>query len=103
MIVLSGINNDYYAFCNNCYQHYHTCNTCINQLICGFKNDHSEPQVVMKTVHQGFMTMQQQVKNPNLIAKHCTTCKCSWDRENCHKDNNGICCPNYQLNTEILK
>ena len=103
MIILYGVNNDVYPFCNNCFKSYHTCQLCQDKNICEFKNDHSEPQIIMQTIRQGYMTMQQQVKNPKLIAKHCTTCHCSWGKENCHKDDNGINCPNWQLKTDLLQ
>lgn len=96
LIVLYGTDNTVYPFCQNCYQYYHTCQLCQNANICGFMDDHSEPQVINQTVRQGFMVIQQQVKNPKLIDKHCTVCKCG-NNKNCNKDTNGVTCSNWQL------
>lgn len=83
--------------CTDCYNLIGSCRTCANANICNFKNDHSEPQVVSKTIQQGFMTMQTQVKNPHLVEKHCSTCRCSDVNNNCFKDDNGANCTNWQL------
>ena len=95
--------NEWYVFCPECYSHIHTCSTCRDGQVCPFQYDKSEPPYITKTIRQGFMTMQQQVKNPNLIAKHCTTCHCFWEKENCHKETNGVSCPNWQLKTDLLR
>ena len=47
--------------CKNCYSQFHTCGTCEIYPKCGFSEDRTEPQVVTKTIRQGFMTMQTQV------------------------------------------
>ena len=83
--------------CTDCYNSIGSCHTCVNVNTCNFKNDHSEPQVVSKTIQQGFMTMQTQVKNPHLVEKHCSTCRCSDVNNNCFKDDTGAGCPNWQL------
>ena len=83
--------------CSGCYNLIGSCYTCVNANICNFKNDHSEPQVVSKTIQQGFMTMQTQVKNPHLVEKHCSICRCSDVNNNCLKDDTGAECPNWQL------
>ena len=64
---------------------------------CGFRTDHTMPAYVTQNVRKGFMTMQTQVKNPNLVEKHCTTCRCSIDdRGTCGKENNaGSDCPHW--------
>ena len=103
MILLYGATDDIYPFCSECYEYHHTCRLCKNGNICNFKADKSEPQIVSQTIRQGFVTMQQQIKNPNLVKKHCASCKCSWNSENCHKDDNGVTCPNWQLKTEMLR
>lgn len=83
--------------CSDCYNLISSCHTCVNLNICNFRNDHSEPQMVSKTIQQGFMTMQTQVKNPRLVNKHCSTCRCSDINNNCFKDDTGAGCPNWQL------
>ena len=88
----------YYAVCENCLEYMGTCSTCQYQNDCAFSRDHSEPQIVMKQVQKGFMTMQTQVKNPNLVMKHCSVCRCSTadgDHE-CQKDEHGISCNHWQ-------
>jgi hypothetical protein len=87
-----------YIVCGNCLKIIGSCATCYYQNICGFKSDHSEPQIVMKTVQQGMMRMQTQVKNPNLIEKHCVNCRCSYDTQgSCQKDDNGVNCVNWKM------
>lgn len=92
-------NNNQLILCENCFNQLHTCNNCTYINICGFKNDHSEPQIVMQQTQKGFMTMQTQVKNPRLIQKHCPSCRCSYGHNdtNCMKDENGINCGSWEL------
>ena len=79
--------------CHDCRTKMYSCTTCSYKTECGFMSDHSEPPFVMKTVQQGFMTMQTQVKNPNLIEKHCINCRCSADAQGtCMKEENGANC-----------
>ena len=53
------------------------------------------PQVVMKTVRQGNMMMQTQVKNEERVQKFCPSC-CCWDKNHgCMKEFN-IGCINKQ-------
>ena len=100
LIVQEG--NDNYVVCPDHYAAFHSCQTCVRSNICGFKSDHSEPQIVMKTVRQGYMTMQTQVKNPNLIQKHCVKCGC-YKNDTCLKDESGQSCPSWQLQKEMLQ
>lgn len=86
--------------CPQCYGHIGTCVLCQYKAECGFQNDHSEPQIVMQTIRQGMMTMQTQVKNPNLVQKHCVNCRCSYDNNNqpvCMKEENGINCSRFNM------
>lgn len=100
--IIHYFNDKLILICPQCNSLVGTCHTCIHQPKCDFKSDTSEPQVVMKTVRQGMMTMQTQVKNPNLIKKHCIKCTCSYGTEgNCLKDSNGDGCPNWQLLPEL--
>lgn len=91
--------------CQNCYSQFHTCGTCEIYPKCGFSEDHTEPQVVTKTVRQGFMTMQTQVKNPTLVHRHCSTCQCSWNADgDCQRENEtGAHCPHWQLRKSLLQ
>ena len=90
--------------CQNCSSVFYSCATCINAQICGFKNDHSEPQIVTQRVQNGYMVMQQQVKNPTLVERHCSTCYCSYGETNiCLKDSQGVSCPNWQFQITLLR
>lgn len=90
--------------CQNCNNLLGTCHTCVHMAECNFRNDHTEPQMVMKTVRQGMMMMQTQVKNPNLIKKHCTKCNCSYGTNGeCLKEVNGDGCQSWQLPPELLQ
>lgn len=97
-------NDKIFVLCKNCHSLIGTCHTCAKQNDCGFMADKSEPQVVMQTVRQGMVTMQTQVKNPNLVQKHCISCKCSWGTEgNCIKEANGDGCNSWSLLLELLQ
>ena len=80
--------------CENCLNKIGTCGTCYYQNSCGFMNDHSEPQYVNRIVQQGFMKIQTQGKNPHLVEKHCTSCRCSCG-EDCMRDEQGVNCKNW--------
>ena len=77
--------------CENC--SHSTCANCKN-CGCAFVEDKSMPDVVMQTIQQGNMTMQQQVKNPEKIRKHCTNCPCFHEEIGCLKPFGK--CINYQ-------
>lgn len=85
-----------YWICQDCLNQIGTCNTCRFIGECGFANDHSEPQIVMKTIRQGFTTIQTQGKNPNLIQKHCISCRCG-NGEDCMRDEQGVNCGHFML------
>ena len=92
-----------YIVCKNCLANIGSCNTCKYQTQCGFAADHSAPQVIMKTVRQGMMQMQTQVKNPTLVVKHCQKCRCSDDADPhvqdvyCFRDENGANCSKWEM------
>lgn len=105
-LIINQIDDKNIVLCQSCSAALYTCGGCANANICAFKADHSEPQIVMRTVRQGMMTMQTQGKNPNLVAKHCTTCRCAGapvgpDDYPCLKDNQGAGCANWQLNPNL--
>lgn len=101
-LILHYINDDDYILtCPTHSQYMYTCATCKYVDECGFNNDTSgEPKVVSQRIQQGFMVIQQQVKNPNLIARHCSVCRCSIKDSNntCLKDSNGVGCANWSYN-----
>lgn len=93
-----------YVFCNGCYPKAHSCYTCIDAPNCAFQADKSEPQVVQQTIRQSGMVMSTQIKNPNLVEKHCVTCRCSHATQNnqCLKDSLGQSCTNWRLQKAVL-
>lgn len=96
---------DYALVCQNCYRTLGSCHSCMHSETCGVMTDSSEPPYVMMTKQQGPMMMQVQVKNPNLVEKHCTICKCAalLDYTFCCKDEEGVNCPNWQLSPQWLQ
>ena len=89
-----------------CQEHagvFNTCQTCEFIHQCGFQQDNSEPQFVMKSIYQGNMVMQQQVRNPNLIKKHCPSCHCSHSDESMCLKGTEFNCPNWSLRKELLQ
>ena len=106
--ILIADNDKYIQICQSCYQQfYHTCHTCEYNEKCGFQLDTSgKPKIVMQTIQQGPMVMQQQVKNPELVNQYCPNCQCYCSTENigCLKDDNvGVNCANYTLKQALLQ
>ena len=95
--------------CQDCAPHMSSCLTCDSKDKCDFQNDHSEPPVVMKTIQQGMMMMQVQVKNPKLIVKHCQKCRCSDGADpsmydiTCFKESDETMCPNWRIQQTLLQ
>ena len=84
--------------CANCYNAYYgRCEACRHyQEGCALQNDRTEPPIINQTVRQGFMTIQQQVRNPKLVNRHCVKCQCGIDKQ-CLRDGHGAGCPNWTL------
>ena len=108
-LIIYSVNDVYYPVCAAHSQYMYKCQTCQHSDECSFAADHSAPQVIMKTVRQGMMTMQTQVRNPELVIKHCPTCKCGQfnqaDQKSepiCLKETVGEC-PNWQVKTTLLQ
>ena len=83
-------NDTIHLWCMNCSQERNTCSFCVHNNICSFENDPSPlPKVVMKTMNQGNMYVQTQVRNPERIRETCQkNCEC-FDAENgCLRQNN---------------
>lgn len=81
--------------CTECIQYWDTCPTCVNGMHCAFDEDQSGiPKAVMKTVQQGNMVMQAQVRNPELIEKTCKTCPCFDEKIGCARQN--MWCGSYE-------
>jgi hypothetical protein len=83
----AGCFNAYYNRCEAC-RHY--------QEGCAFNEDNSEPHIINQTTRQGFMSIQQQIRNPKLVERHCTKCQCAINKE-CQRNNHGTVCPNWTL------
>lgn len=73
-IITKNKTDNFILICEDCYNTLGTCGTCTQD--CSLEKDNTMPRTVMKTVRQGNMTMQTQVLNPDLVAKHCPSCKC---------------------------
>lgn len=82
-------------YCNRCNELLNTCQLCERARFCEFEtNPDPMPKVVMKTMHQGNMVMQTQVKNEERIKKFCHSCPC-WLGDGidaCGKEFNQGCC-----------
>lgn len=104
-LIISEYDNNYIFTCAKCYGYLNHCSTCIYGDKCGFKTDYSEPQIVNRVISQGGMRIQTQVRNPNLIEKHCISCRCSYDdKGNCNKEHdNGYHCSHYSIIPELLQ
>ena len=100
-LIVETINNNIYTFCQEHYTAFHQCQGCTHFNICPLSQDKSEPQVVTKTIRQGGMLIQTQVKNPNLMKKHCSNC-CCFSNEVCVKDSS-IGCPKWQPQITMLR
>jgi hypothetical protein len=101
-MVITDIEDKIIITCPQCYGYINTCATCEYGKKCNFQEDHSEPQVVNRTIRQGFATVMTQMKNPNLIEKHCLNCRCgnyeTADKGMClREDNKGINCSHYKI------
>ena len=88
--------------CNQCCSLIGKCATCTYQRECGFEKDHSMPHYVMQTIQQGMMTMQTQIKNPELVQKHCPSCRCHVNNQ-CLKQTNGDVCQSWSILPELLR
>lgn len=71
----------WYSYCGKCNSILKTCGGCQKGNECEFDtNPDPMPKVVMKTVSQGNMMMQSQVRNEERVKKYCHSCHC-WDEE----------------------
>lgn len=78
--------------CQSCYDKLYTCSSCKSANLCDFEtNPIAIPPIVMKTVQQGPMRMQTQIRNPDRVKATCeVNCHC-WDPEyGCLKEY-GLC------------
>ena len=81
-----------HQYCERCHQAFNTCQLCPSFQKCEFMtNPDPMPQVVMKTVRQGNMMMQTQVKNEERVQKFCPSCCCWNENHGCMKEFNVGC------------
>lgn len=92
-IIIFNEKQEIKLICRNCYSKEGTCLTCTINASCALNNDNTMPRYVNKVVRQGNMTLQTQVLNPDLVAKHCPSCKC-YENGQCARQKNS-CCSNY--------
>ena len=105
-MVINDIEGQFIYTCPQCYSLLPICPTCEYNNTCGFNNDHTEPHMVQQTIRRGMMNMSTQVKNPNLVQKHCTICRCgtmNGQDVTCEKErDNGFHCPNHKILTNLF-
>ena len=83
---------NWHTHCERCQQLYNTCQLCPKFQKCEFMtNPDPMPKVVMKTVRQGNMVMQTQVKNDARVQKFCPSCECWDENHGCMKEFNSGC------------
>lgn len=74
-------------YCADCASKLLSCAFCVRCHVCEFEtNPDPMPKVIIQTMQQGTMRMQQQVKNPERIKKFCTDCKCYSEDSGCLKE-----------------
>ena len=70
-------------FCNECGTVLYKCPMCVHSTGCLInKYNGPLPKMVVKTIQQGPMVLQQQIINPDLINECCPQCVCG-SAENC--------------------
>ena len=83
---LELIGNTYHVLCTQCNAKMYTCQSCDKGQECLFLTDPSPvPKVTNKTIRQGNMIMQTQIKNPEREKITCTKCQC-WIENECQKE-----------------
>lgn len=98
-LIIINNDDDIITVCQEHHDVYYSCQTCENLNKCEFKQDQSEPPYIMQQVRQGPMVIQQQVKNPTLVQRHCPKCCCSSKIDGqvvCVKENQGYACPSWR-------
>lgn len=92
LVIEEDENGELHTICGRCNQALSTCQSCKQFQICPFETDPNPlPKVVMKTIRQGNMMMQTQIKNEERVKALCHTCGC-WSEEcGCMKEFNVGC------------
>lgn len=102
-LILENLNDSYYYLCQEHYLAFHSCQGCANSTDCAFDKDVSEPHFIPQTLNQNGMIIRTQIKNPNLIEKHCSSCRCSYQSTNCIKDLDSPFCQNWIPKKELFQ
>ena len=78
--------------CDNCKNALGTCRTCTKSTTCDFETNPSPiPKAVIKSIQQGSMITQIQIKNPSRIDISCrVNCECFSEEFGCLREN-GTC------------
>ena len=103
LIVIDIEEDKFISVCQNCYSHINTCATCDHNYQCGLRNDKTEPPFIVQTIPQNNMVFQTKIKNPKLIEKYCSSCKCAQPITPtngdipCLFEEGGANCPNYTM------
>jgi hypothetical protein len=93
IIVFNESEKGYITVCANCLPILGTCGACEKVRECLFETSSvPEPKVIVKTIQNGNMQMQTQIKNPDRIAKTCVNCIC-WNKEEnyCMREIDRVC------------
>lgn len=102
--IITYFNDKYLITCPHCWGFIGQCQTCEYGTSCGFIDDHSEPQVIPKTIRHENMVMTTQVRNPKLVEKHCISCRCSYGTDgDCCRTNQQADCGSYIIHSSLLK
>lgn len=78
-LIVQFDDGNYGTLCHQCMQQYGTCHSCTHLNECKFMDTSYRPDlppVIMKTVQQGMMMVQTQVKNPDRENECCPGCTC---------------------------
>ena len=79
-VIIDMTTNTPHFICENCLKERCTCNSCTQQMFCGFLADQMTPDYVLRQFRNGNQVIQTQVKNPDKIEIYCKVCKC-WNKE----------------------
>ena len=81
LVIFGESKEGYITICKKCISALGTCGACEKVRECLFETSSVNlPKVVVKTIQNGNVQMQTQIKNPDRIAQTCTYCSC-WNSE----------------------
>lgn len=94
-LLIDMTSNTPHFICEACLKSYNTCNSCSQQIFCGFSADQRTPDYVMRQFRNGNQIIQTQIKNPDKIEIYCKGCKC-WNKDNEYCMKEWGYCKNYR-------